>query len=141
MNWRSIAARATRETADDAEELLWSAGAVSVSVEDAGDNPLYEPGPGDTPLWEHVVVTGLFEDDVDAESVREQLAAGDFTLLHVDEVADRLFQSAGQVIVLEQDAVLEGLVPAFDLALCLRVPRSTADVIHAFVSKPVCQLS
>ncbi|MCB1691340.1 MAG: 50S ribosomal protein L11 methyltransferase [Pseudomonadales bacterium] len=94
MNWRSIAARATRETADDAEELLWSAGAVSVSVEDAGDNPLYEPGPGDTPLWEHVVVTGLFEDDVDAESVREQLAAGDFTLLHVDEVADREWERA-----------------------------------------------
>ncbi len=37
----------------------------------------------------------------------------------VDEVADRLLNCPRQVVVFEQDAVLEGLVPALDLALRL----------------------
>ena len=50
-----------------------------------------------------------------------------------------LFQSAGQVVVLKQDAVLQGLMPALDLALGLRVAGSAPDVIHVLVSKPVGQ--
>jgi len=35
----------------------------------------------------------------------------------VDERVDLGLKVAGQIVVLEQDAVLEGLVPALDLAL------------------------
>jgi hypothetical protein len=42
------------------------------------------------------------------------------------------FEIAGQVIVLEQDAVLERLMPALDLALGLRVIRGAADVLYFF---------
>ena len=48
-----------------------------------------------------------------------------------DEVSDLLFKVTRQVIVLEQDTVLEGLVPALDLALGLRMHRSTTHMIHA----------
>jgi hypothetical protein len=41
------------------------------------------------------------------------------------EGRDLTFEIAGQVIVLEQDAVLERLMPALDLALGLRVISST----------------
>lgn len=58
-----------------------------------------------------------------------------------DEVADLLLEIAGQIVVLEQDAVLERLVPAFDLALGLGIERCTADVIHAMVFEPVCQIA
>ena len=54
-----------------------------------------------------------------------------------DRVADRLFESAGQVIDLAQGAVPEGLVPVLGPALCLRVPRSAADMIHSLAGKPV----
>src|SRR4051812_5588557 len=40
-------------------------------------------------------------------------------------------QIAGQVVVLQQDAVLQRLMPALDLALGLRMPGRTADVLHA----------
>ena len=33
-----------------------------------------------------------------------------------DEVSDLLFENTGQIIVLKQDAVSEGLVPPLDLA-------------------------
>jgi hypothetical protein len=43
----------------------------------------------------------------------------------LDESLDLGFEVAGQEVVLEQDAVLHGLVPAFDLALGLWMVRRT----------------
>ena len=39
----------------------------------------------------------------------------------IDEGADLVFEIAWQIIVLQQDAVFQGLVPTLDLALGLRV--------------------
>ena len=44
-----------------------------------------------------------------------------------DEVADPGFEIAGQVIVLKQNAVLEGLMPSLDLALGLRMARGASS--------------
>ena len=52
-----------------------------------------------------------------------------------DERFDLGFKVAWQIIIFQQDAVFEGLVPAFDLALGLRVERRTANMAHVFVSK------
>ena len=49
----------------------------------------------------------------------------------LDEGLDLGFEIAGQEVVFEQDAVLEGLVPALDLALGLGMERRTADMAHA----------
>ena len=48
----------------------------------------------------------------------------------LDERLDPGFEIAGQEVVFEQDAVLEGLVPALDLALGLGMERSAADMAH-----------
>ena len=53
-----------------------------------------------------------------------------------NEVADPGLKIARQVVVLEQDAVLQRLVPAFDLALGLGMQRRAADVIDAPVPEP-----
>ena len=53
-----------------------------------------------------------------------------------DEGADLAFEIAGQVVVIEQDAVFQGLVPALDLALGLRVIRRSADVLHTLFFEP-----
>ena len=58
-----------------------------------------------------------------------------------DEVSDFLFEIAGQIIVFMQDAVFEGLMPALNLALGLRVQGRTTRVIHALFAQPVCQFS
>jgi hypothetical protein len=47
-----------------------------------------------------------------------------------DVVSDFLFEITGQVIVFEQDAVLEGLVPTLDLAMDLRMHLGTTQMIH-----------
>jgi hypothetical protein len=47
----------------------------------------------------------------------------------LDEAMHGAFEIAGQVVVFEQDAVLQGLMPALDLALSLRMVRRTTDVL------------
>ena len=59
----------------------------------------------------------------------------------VDEPGDAGFKISRQVVVLQQDAVLERLMPAFDLALCLRMVGRAANVPHVLCSQPICQLS
>jgi ribosomal protein L11 methyltransferase len=42
------------------EDILFDAGAMSVTLEDAEDTPILEPAPGATPLWPHVRLKALF---------------------------------------------------------------------------------
>jgi ribosomal protein L11 methyltransferase len=56
------------------EALLAELGAVSTMLEDAGDHPLLEPLPGETPLWPETVVTGLFEGTTSPPGLVRRLA-------------------------------------------------------------------
>lgn len=57
-----------------------------------------------------------------------------------DEGGNLRFEFSGQEVVLEQNAVLERLMPTLDLALRLRVIRRAACVRHAFVFQIVSQI-
>jgi hypothetical protein len=50
------------------------------------------------------------------------------------------FEIAGQVVVLKQDAVLERLMPALDLALGLRMIRGAADMLHLLAIQPLHEI-
>jgi ribosomal protein L11 methyltransferase len=76
------------------EDALLAAGASSITLEDAGDDPVLEPAPGATPLWPRVRVKALFDasaqvDDVLA-SVRAEVGALPET--SVDLIADRIWE-------------------------------------------------
>src|SRR6478735_10243552 len=58
-----------------------------------------------------------------------------------DEAADVGFEITRQIVVVEQDAVLEGLVPSLDLALCLGMQRRASDMIDAVVGEPFGQVA
>ena len=92
MNWKTITVAATPGSIDRLETLLWDAGAVSVTVQDGGDEPLLEPGPQETPLWQEAVVTGLFEEDIDTREVVAHLQAARFPVLQEEQVADRVWE-------------------------------------------------
>ena len=55
------------------EEWFFAKGALAVSLEDNADEPLLEPGPGETPIWQNVKVTALFAGDLDLEPMRSLL--------------------------------------------------------------------
>lgn len=76
-----------------AEELMLASGADSVSLIDAGDDPVLEPAPGATPLWSRTVVIGLFAADTEAPRVianlRTYLPDGADVHITTDPVEDR----------------------------------------------------
>ena len=53
---------------------MLDAGAVSVTYTDSEDQPLYEPAPGETPLWDNVTLVALFSADMSKESLESVLA-------------------------------------------------------------------
>jgi len=57
----------------------------------------------------------------------------------LDERADLGFEVPGQIVVLQQDPVLQGLVPSLDLALGLGMIRRTADLLHAPIIELFCR--
>jgi len=56
------------------EDALFELGALSVTLEDAADDPVLEPAPGETPLWPTVVVKAVFGAGSDADVLAAYLA-------------------------------------------------------------------
>lgn len=71
MPWLQLKAHIAPEHADALEELLLNEGACAITLEDAHDDPVFEPERGTTPLWAHTVLTGLYDD---LEGVHAMLA-------------------------------------------------------------------
>ena len=61
MSWLQIAINTTKNHAETAEQCLFAAGAHTVTLTDAADQPILEPGPDETPIWNTVILTGLFD--------------------------------------------------------------------------------
>jgi ribosomal protein L11 methyltransferase len=75
MRWLQVRATVTKDQVQLAEALLESLEAVSVILDDAQDQALLEPLPGEMPLWDQVIVTGLFYEDADVEQLQGFLSA------------------------------------------------------------------
>ena len=74
MPWLQLILRTSQQHAEQLSELLSECGAASVTLRDAADQPLYEPPPGTTPLWEQIEVIGLFEADQPIEPVIQAIS-------------------------------------------------------------------
>lgn len=73
MSWLQIAINTTKENAELTEEQLFFAGAQTVTLTDAADQPILEPGVDEVPIWNEVTVTGLFSDDNDQQQILDTL--------------------------------------------------------------------
>lgn len=73
MPWLQITVRIDRDRAAAAESLLGELGAVSVTLTDAGDEPVFQLDRDSTPLWQETIATGLFPDGTDGSGVRQSL--------------------------------------------------------------------
>ena len=82
---------------------------------------------------------GPSEADIGRREIGQALVVSRMVVLR-HEGGDPAFEIAGPVIVLKQDAVLEGLNPALDLALGLRVIGGAADVFHFLLIQPLREI-
>ena len=81
MPWLQISVHTTQNNAEQAEDTLLQFGACSVTLKDAADEPILEPAPGETPIWNNIIATGLFEN----VETQEQLLSNIKTSLPDDE--------------------------------------------------------
>ena len=75
MAWIQLHVHTDPDHAEQLEDLLMALGADAVSMDDALDQPLYEPELGTTPLWNSTRVTGLFKSEQDLDAIQSQLQA------------------------------------------------------------------
>ena len=71
MSWLQLRLDTDPAAAAALEALMLSTGAVAVTLEDNADQPLLEPGVGETPLWQHTRLTGLYPADAEMSAVLE----------------------------------------------------------------------
>jgi ribosomal protein L11 methyltransferase len=75
MSWWQLSVNCHASNLEQVEDLLLELGALSISLADAEDEPLYEPLPGDTPIWQHSIVTGMFNSGIAQETLYQQFVA------------------------------------------------------------------
>ncbi len=73
MSWLQISINTTKDHAELAEGCLFSVGAQTVTLTDGADQPILEPGPDETPVWNSVIVTGLFTFDFAFDNNQQNL--------------------------------------------------------------------
>lgn len=76
MSWLQLKSRIIPDHAEILEHLLLEEGACAITLQDAKDQPLFEPDLGSTPLWSETVLTGLWDGTEGIEAMRERVRAG-----------------------------------------------------------------
>ncbi|WP_294946406.1 50S ribosomal protein L11 methyltransferase [Sulfurivirga sp.] len=75
MSWIQITTTVPEALVEPLSEALMAAGALSVTQAEGGQDEIFEPELGTTPLWTDTRVTGLFEADTDGQAVVRRVVA------------------------------------------------------------------
>jgi ribosomal protein L11 methyltransferase len=98
MSWIQVHITTNKDEAPFIELLLENLGALSVTLEDAGEEPLLEPNPGEFPLWQRTKASALFPGENDARQLRHIIRntlRQDLTYeLTVEQLADQVWERA-----------------------------------------------
>ena len=101
MNYLQLHIKTKKSQVELTENILLSLGAASVMLDDAQDQALLEPLPGETPIWDEVIVTGIFpqqDDEVhDAKALTQFIVLQlqiEPTQVYYDILADQAWERA-----------------------------------------------
>lgn len=75
QGWQELRFECQQANVEPLEDYLFESGAVAVTLNDNADQPILEPGPGETPLWDDVQVIALFQEGIDLTPVIENVPA------------------------------------------------------------------
>jgi ribosomal protein L11 methyltransferase len=73
MTWWQFSLTCQSSELEQVEDLMQQLGALSISLGDAGDEPIYEPLPGTNPVWQESIVTATFDASTSHETLSQQL--------------------------------------------------------------------
>lgn len=96
VDWQQFVMHLEALDPANVEVIFLRHGACSVTLSDAGDNPVLEPGPGETPLWVETRITGLFPQTCNLQQLETDLLSElGLTKLpphHIEDLADRAWE-------------------------------------------------
>ena len=96
MDWLQFVMDLDSLDANEVEDAFLRLGACSVTLSDAGDDPVLEPGPGETPLWSRTRITGLFTAETDVDifraALQNQLGLAELPAHHSEPLEDRAWE-------------------------------------------------
>ncbi|HET7370206.1 MAG TPA: 50S ribosomal protein L11 methyltransferase, partial [Gammaproteobacteria bacterium] len=96
--WKELQFPLENLDAERVEAALEELGALAVTLEDAADDALLEPAPGEQPLWPSSRVRALFDADQDvaaiAATLRAQLGGAALPDPQITQVADQQWETA-----------------------------------------------
>jgi ribosomal protein L11 methyltransferase len=98
MSWQQIVCQTSLHFQDIIVETMEAADAVSITWQDAEDDPILEPRPGEMRLWDALVITALYEEETDLTALlltlEAQKAAWNIQSLKVETVEDQVWERA-----------------------------------------------
>lgn len=71
MSWQQLNCLSKRSNVEAISLFLETFGALSVTYQDAKDDPILEPLPGETPLWDTIKITALYDEKQNLEALPE----------------------------------------------------------------------
>lgn len=96
MDWLQFVMSLDSLDPTDVEAAFLRLGASSVTLSDAGDDPVLEPAPGETPLWSSTRISALFPGNADMDILRaalqNELGGDALPAHHVETLADRAWE-------------------------------------------------
>jgi ribosomal protein L11 methyltransferase len=94
MTWVRVRVQTQKALCDAIEAHLLELGAVSITYQDGADQPVLEPGVGETPLWDQLVLLALFSADTDTQALRKHLknTLHDTDQISIDNLEDRVWE-------------------------------------------------
>ena len=73
MSFFELTVQVAKQQLESIDSILTQAGAVGVTFVDAKDAPIYEPKPGEMPLWNDIKLIALFEQEATMQSASQAL--------------------------------------------------------------------
>jgi len=98
MAWHQVSVITNELTAPELADVFSDLGAVSVTFMDAEDEPVYEPGIGETKIWSRTQVVALYELEAEPELIKTLVIQRFDPILlnswHYEPVADQAWERA-----------------------------------------------
>lgn len=96
MHWFQLHIHCSAEQVSALEAYHQSLGAVAITLRDQADEAIFEPKPGETPIWPQAILTALYPANQSPESILDQLiideTANIVTDYEVEWLADKAWE-------------------------------------------------
>ncbi len=99
MPWQHVICHTSSKVHQESiNDLMETHHVLSITIQDAEDNPVLEPLPGETPLWDTLIITALFEEDANLKPLVSQLNTNkklwDMTKISTEVLEDQVWERA-----------------------------------------------